>query len=345
MEFYEVLARRRLVCRDDMLHAALLAEPGVNAPSYSRRVAIAAQQGWIDAGDWRGRPREVVTLEDAARIMDSALLGHRPDGSSLSRVKGAGLVPRTSVAQAPLTGAQAIAVARAIDAGSSTGVARATPAPPAAPPPPPPPPPAPEPVADPVPVAADPTPVERAAPVEVARDPDPTPLVDLPDTAPAPEPVAIVSADPAPPPAPDLTPPPPPPPPPPPAPEPIRMDEAPEVVRPAQPEPISPPEPAVEESFEMFDAGPVESGARDAPPAMPDAAEETVVVAAARAPGARPEPLLDVPLADPDAAAVSRPVYPPAVSAPASGANERGGPRGYWVIGRPLSKSAGGRTQ
>jgi len=114
LDFFDALESSRLVCQDDVLHAALLLGNGQSAANYPDRVVLARRLGYVGSG-FDHPAREAATLGEVAqiflRVSDGTATGDRiSQEQALMRMAGRGLMPAQARPYQGMTGAQLLTV-------------------------------------------------------------------------------------------------------------------------------------------------------------------------------------------------------------------------------------------
>lgn len=130
LDFFDVLESRRLVCHDDVLHAALLVGNGHSESTPTARLALAKRLGYI-APDFDRPPLEAATAGELARLAlrltDGESASRMNQEQSLTRLAARGVVPMTVRPYQGVTGAQLISVMAGVRAEiASRPLARVT---------------------------------------------------------------------------------------------------------------------------------------------------------------------------------------------------------------------------
>lgn len=122
LDFFDALESRELVSQDDALHAVLLAWSGTSAPTFVQRAALAKRSGIVGAG-WNPQPRDAITSEELAMMLDGVALAQHAGGAvagakgvvltspdSLQRMRERGIIPRGWRANRGVSGPELLAI-------------------------------------------------------------------------------------------------------------------------------------------------------------------------------------------------------------------------------------------
>lgn len=113
LDFFDALESRRLVCHDDVLHAALLVGNGHSEPTPPLRLTLARRLGYV-AADFNRPPLEAATAGELARLAlrltDGEAASRMNQEQSLMRLAALGWVPTSVKPYQGVTGAQLISV-------------------------------------------------------------------------------------------------------------------------------------------------------------------------------------------------------------------------------------------
>lgn len=113
LDFFDTLETRRLVCHDDVLHAALLVGNGHSEATPMTRMALARRLGYL-APDFDRPPLEAATAGELARLAlrltDGESASRVNQEQSLMRLAARGIVPMSVKPYQGVTGAQLISV-------------------------------------------------------------------------------------------------------------------------------------------------------------------------------------------------------------------------------------------
>lgn len=113
LDFFDTLESRRLVCHDDVLHAALLVGNGHSEPTPAARMALARRLGYVPQ-EFSRPAREAATAGELARLAVHLSDGDDVSGltqdAALSRLTARGAIPVSVKAYQGVTGAQLLSV-------------------------------------------------------------------------------------------------------------------------------------------------------------------------------------------------------------------------------------------
>lgn len=113
LDFFDTLESRRLVCHDDVLHAALLVGNGHSEPTPTARLALARRVGYV-APDFNRPPLEAATAGELARLAlrltEGESAARTNQEQALMRLASRGMVPMSVKPYQGVTGAQLISV-------------------------------------------------------------------------------------------------------------------------------------------------------------------------------------------------------------------------------------------